>query len=135
MKMEKTLDLYTQWGYVQEVKLEINKYANNNSLYIGLNTVGGEYEESYGDITVNFDGQVPDYCAFLDMNNLPEAKGFIEENKLGEFTGITKRSGFCEYPLYIFNPGKLKELCPEGMAEYEKGIIGDKVLEQKPKSR
>ena len=38
---------------------------------------------------------------------------------LGEFTGFTQRSGFCEYPLYLFNVDKLRELCPDGMDKYE----------------
>ena len=102
--MEQTLELNTQWGNIEKVQLEISNYMNNNGLYIGLNAVSGEYPESYGDITVNLDGKAPDYCGYVDINNMPELEKFIEENELGEFTGLTKRSGFCEFPLYMFNP-------------------------------
>lgn len=133
--MEQTLNLNTQWGSLEKVQLEISNYMNNNGLYIGLNAVGGEYTESYGDITVNLDGKAPDYCGYVDINNMPELEKFIEENELGEFTGLTKRSGFCEFPLYMFNPDKLREMCPEGMEGYERSIGADKKLEQKPQIR
>ena len=29
---------------------------------------------------------------------------------------------YCEYPLYLFNVDKLRELCPEGMSMYEANI-------------
>lgn len=133
--MDPTLELNTQGGSTEMVQLEINNYQNNNGLYIGLNIVGGEYSESYGDITVNLDGKAPDYCAYVDMNNMPELEKFIEENDLGEFTGLRKRSGFCEFPLYMFNPDRLRELCPDGMEGYERSIGADKKLEQKPQIR
>ena len=133
--MERTLELNTQWGSREKVQLEISNYRNNNGLYIGLNTVDGEYTESYGDITVNLDGKAPNYCAYVDINNMPELEKFIEDNDLGEFTGLAKRSGFCEFPLYMFNPDKLRELCPDGMEGYERNIGADKKLEQKPQIR
>jgi hypothetical protein len=53
---------------------------------------------------------------------LPELEQFIEEYEIGEFTGLTKWSGFCEYPLYLFNFDRLHELCQDGMKAYEQGI-------------
>lgn len=133
--MGQTLDLITRWGRTEKVQLKISSYRNNNGLYIGLNAVGGEYPESYGDVTVNLDSKAPDYCAYVDVNNMPELETFIVENNLGEFTGLTKRSGFCEFPLYMFHSDKLRELCPDGMEGYERGIGVDKELEHKPQIR
>lgn len=119
--MEKTLNLHSQFGGEIPVTLEINTYLNNGCMYIGL-VEQGEYPEPYGDLTVNLVGKAPDYCGFVDLNNMPELEEFIEENKLGEFTGLTQRSGFCEYPLYLFNVERLRELCPDGMQAYETSI-------------
>ena len=129
--MERTLELQTQWGTTEKVQLEISNYMNNNGLYIGLSAVGGEYPESYGDVTVNLDSKAPDYCSNVDTNNMPELKNFIKDHDLGEFTGLSERSGFYEFPLYMFNPDKLRELCPDGMATYENSIGVAKKLEQK----
>ena len=73
-------------------------------------------------MTVNLMGKVPDYCGYVDLNNMPELEKFIADNELGEFTGLMKRSGFFEYPLYLFNVDRLRELCPDGMLVYESGI-------------
>ena len=119
--MEKTLNLQSQYGREIKVSLEINTYLNNGCMYIGL-VEQGEYPEPYGDLTVNLMGKVPDYCGYVDLNNMPELEKFIADNELGEFTGLMKRSGFCEYPLYLFNVDRLRELCPDGMQVYEAGI-------------
>jgi hypothetical protein len=111
--MEKTLNLQSQYGGEIKVSLEINTYLNNGCMYIGL-VEQGEYPEPYGDLTVNLMGKVPDYCGYVDLNNMPELEKFIADNELGEFTGLMKRSGFCEYPLYLFNVDRLRELCRTG---------------------
>ena len=117
--MEKTMKLHSQFGGEYDVSLEINTYLNNGCMYIGLRTYEEGYPEPYGDITVNLSGKAPDYCGYVDLNNMPELEKFIADNDLGEFTGLTQRSGFCEYPLYLFNVDKLREMCPDGMQAYE----------------
>lgn len=111
----KTIKICNELGN-DEVSLEIGNYQNNNCLYIGL---FDENMELWGDLTINLSGSVPDYCAYVDINNFPESEKFIEENELGSFTGINGKSGFCTYPLYQFNKEKLRELCPEGAKAYE----------------
>ena len=129
-----TLELKTLWGSTEQVQLEISNYLKNGGMYIGIMAVS-EHTEPYGDMTVNQDSKAPDYCGYVDTNNMPELAQFIEENKIGEFTGLTKRSGFCEYPLYLFDPEKLRELCPDGMEAYERGIGAKKESEMKEKVR
>ena len=60
-----------------------------------------------------------------EVKVMKDAETFIADNELGIFTGFVKRSGYCEYPLYKFNPDKLRELCPDELAMYEKnkGIV------------
>ena len=62
----------------------------------------------------------PPYHAFVDTPNVPELKVFITENGLGCDTGIRRRSGFNEYPLFFFNPDALRTLCPRETKEYER---------------
>ena len=66
---------------------------------------------------------------------MPELEKFIEENRMGEFSGLVKQSGFSQYPLYMFDAEKLRELCPEGMKMYEDSIGVKKTSEVKEKAR
>ena len=45
----------------------------------------------------------------IDTNNCEWAEKFIKENELGTPTGIMGYSGFCEYPLYLFDTSKIRE--------------------------
>ncbi len=118
--MSKELKFKSQWGTEHMVELEIQQYLNNGCMHIDL--IETESREPYSNLTVNLGTKVPPYCAYIDTNNLPEAIRFIEEHNLGEFTTIVGFSGFCEYPLYMFNVERLRELCPDGMEAYERDI-------------
>lgn len=135
MEDRKTMNLNTSWGSSEEVQLEINNYMNNKGLYIGLMSRGEDGFEPYGDLTVNLGEKAPDYCAYVDTNNMQNVEKFIEDNDLGEFTGLTQRSGFCEFPLYMFNVDKLREMCPDGMETYEKNIGAVREHEKKEMCR
>lgn len=136
--MNKDMVYESKWGKVI-VELSLSRYADNKNLFLELIATDGEYPEPYGNITVNL-GTVPDYCGYVDTNNMPEMENFIMENDLGDYCGISKQSGFCEYPLYVFNVDKLRELCPDGLAEYEqeRGIepdIKEEDMEKPERSR
>ena len=93
-------------GYSQEYEVEVNKatYINNGNLAITLDCYDEEFEcwEPYGNLTVNLKKKLPSNYGYVDINNIPNAEEFIEENNLGEFTGEYGFSGFCCYPLYKF---------------------------------
>ena len=55
------------------------------------------------------DRLVEENKAYVDTNNCPWAEDFIEKNGLGKFLGIYGNSGYCTYPLYEFDLGKLRE--------------------------
>lgn len=122
MDRRKSLKIQTPWGSEEEVQLEINNYVHNNCMYIGLCNKTEEGYEPYGDITVNLSHKAPDYCGYVDVNNMPELEKFIADNQLGEFTGLVEQSGYCTYPLYMFNVDRLRLLCPDGMETYEANI-------------
>ena len=93
-----------------QVTFDIQQYMNNRAMFIGLRGNEDGYEEPFGDVTVNLSVAAPNYCGYLNVNDMPDIEKFITDNDLGEFTGFTQRSGFCEYPLYLFNVDKLKFL-------------------------
>ena len=84
-----------------QVTFDIQQYTNG-AMFIGLMCNEDGYEEPFGNVTVNFPGATPNYCGYLNVNNMPDIEKFITDNDIGEFTGFTQRSGFCEYPLYLF---------------------------------
>lgn len=121
--MEKeNLIYHSKYSGEHEVELDIRTYPDNGRIYIGLITNEDGYTEHIGNVTVNIDAPASNYCGYLDTNNLANVENFIREYNLGEFTGLMGRSGYCSYPLYAFNVHKLRELCPEQMAAYERSI-------------
>lgn len=134
-KREGILELKTRFGTTEKIILEVNSYADNKSLCVGMTAVTYGEPEPYGNATVNLEGTPPPYCAFVDTNNMPGLEEFLAEHRLAEFTGLKQESGFCSYPLYMFNAEKLRKLCPEGMASYEKANGLERKPEKKEKSR
>lgn len=134
-KTEGILELKTQFGTTENVTLTVNTYVDNNSLYVGMTTMEEGFPEPYGDVTVNLLTSVPPYCAFVDTNNMPELEDFLVKNGIAEFTGLMQRSGYCSYPLYLFDGEKMRGLCPDGMAAYEQVNGLDKKQERKEVSR
>ena len=133
--MEKELELKTSYGETLKVQLEISQYANNGCIYVGVLSKGEEGLEPYENLTVNLRDGAPDYCGYIDTNNMPEAEEFLRKNDLGYFTGLVGRSGFSTYPTSCFNVAKLTELCPEGMAAYAASIEPIREPQNKEHSR
>ena len=134
-KTEETLELKTSFGTTENVTLTVKTYVDSNSLYVGMTTADDGFPEPYGDVTVNLLVPVPSYCAFVDTNNMPELEDFLVKNGIAEFTGIMQMSGYCSYPLYLFDAEKMRGLCPDGMAAYEQANGLDKKQVKKEKSR
>ena len=104
----KTYKVETDFG-TYEVELGVSEYLNNGSLAIQL--IDAKEYEPFATLTVNIDEKgTSKETAYVDINNCPWAKKFIEDNELGDFTGKYRKSGFCVYPLYKFNLDKIKEV-------------------------
>ncbi|MDF2907785.1 MAG: hypothetical protein K0R34_3106 [Herbinix sp.] len=129
------LELMTSQGNIVMVRIKIITYTDNGCIYIGLVSVDGELEEPFADVTVNLGGDAIEYCGYLDTGNLPELEAFITENGIGEHTGFTKKSGYNEYPFYVFNARRLQALCPQGVAQYEQILRREQQVYERQRSR
>lgn len=110
--------IYTNSYYGKmELELNVDTYSNG-TLYIGLMS----NNDFYTDLTVNLGEFLPYGCSYVNANDFPDATKFINDNKLGRFTGKVGYSGFCKFPLYRFDMERIKELCPDTvnwLTEYE----------------
>ena len=113
----KTFEYKDQWGGVTRVRLVRGAYADG-SLAVQMLCEGDGYWEPYATLTVNLcdaRNQNASY-AYVDTNNLPTAADFLVENGLATFTGLTRPSGFCTYPLYAFT-AEFFETCANDVEE------------------
>ena len=80
----------------------------------------------YADVTVSFGEFIGmKNCAYIDTNNCTFTQDLLElRTKSGKpiavNTGLTKRSGFCEYPLWAFEEEFLREIGNEAYETYSK---------------
>ena len=120
--MENGKDIFEleMYGIRHEVKIEYASYNCNGTLALQLFTKPDEdemgyysqfgrmakdpYQSPYGIATVN----LPDseYLSvneqFVDENNLPGIGKWLKDKGIAEPTGLTARSGYCQYQAYRF---------------------------------
>lgn len=134
-KTEGLMELKTRFGTTEHVTLAAGVYAENGGLSVEMVSVEDGFREPYGSVTVNLSVPVPPYCAFVDTNNMPEAVGFLAKNGIARPTGLQRQSGYCVYPLYQFDAEKMRGLCPDGMAAYERENGDGRKAEKRKKGR
>ena len=113
----KTFEFTDQWGDAMRVRLVRGAYADG-SLAVQMLREGDGYWEPFATLTVNLcdaRSQNASY-AYVDTNNLPTAAEFLVENRLATFTGLTRPSGLCAYPLFAFT-GEFFAACADGDGE------------------
>lgn len=94
------------YGKKYNVDVAKSKYLFNGNLAILMSDV--ESHEPFATLTVNLPTEMPENMAYVDTNNCPWAEEFIAKYELGKPTGQTANSGWCTYPLYVFDLEKLK---------------------------
>lgn len=114
-------------------------------LAIILDRLGSTPEETeqYAVLTTSFGEfiSIKD-CAYIDTNNCYFASQLLDQG-IAENTGLTKRSGFCEYPLWHFKEDFLREIGGDTYEEYsrsfhsymQKGPFGGPGPVEEPKSQ
>lgn len=146
MSNDKQFEYKTRHGNIEQVKITLDFYADNNNLYLGMESfdveLGGMVP--YTDITVNTIDMPYLFSAIDTNNNGEEIVAFLEENGFGEDTGKVVSSGYCIYPVFKFNEEALQRVCPYEFREYQKahGIepqereksLGDLAQEAKERS-
>lgn len=115
--MEKTYKL-NMYGKTYNIALRKTTYRNNDTLAIIMMCIGKKgYEEDFGTLTVNIDDSdllADETSAFVDTNNLgSEIVDWLVKNKIANTTPFIGRSGFCSYPLVMFD-----DKVVENMVEY-----------------
>lgn len=108
---------YEKYGSVHPIQLKVSAYMDGN-LAIAMHTWENGYAEPWASLTVNLDGERGKDCAFIDTNGDADFPVWLIRHGLAIPTGATQRSGYCEYPEYRFRADRLRELDPEGYAEY-----------------
>lgn len=79
---------------------------------------GDGTEDYYGLLTVSFGEFIGmKNCAYIDANNCDFIDQLLKQG-MATPTGLSKHSGFCEYPLWKFDEEKLKEMGEEAYKVY-----------------
>lgn len=115
----KTLTLH-KYGKEHPMTFELNRYAENGNLYVGLITHEEGYPAPWQNLTVNLSVKCNDGCAFIDTNNNgDEIIDWLIEHELGILTGKERASGWCVYPEFMFFMDKLREFTNEWDNDYD----------------
>lgn len=86
------------WGTKYEVTTEVTTYLKPKRVALQLWCDDGPFAT----VSVNLPNEklTNERCFFVDTNNCPWAKDFLEKNEIAKPTGNLGFSGFCVYPEY-----------------------------------
>lgn len=83
---------------------------------------GNEIRLPYATITKSFGEFIGiKNAAYVDLNNCPFAEKFLEL-RLAQETLLSKESGYCRYPLWLFDEDFLKEIGGQKYRTYSKSF-------------
>lgn len=97
--MKLNLNLY---GTNYDLTFFTNRYLNNDNTYIGImcKEEGSDYEEPWGDLSINLDMNLPENLIFINHNCNQEIVDELEKQGLIEDTGCRVPSGFVNFKAY-----------------------------------
>lgn len=102
----------TKWGKTYKIGLTKATYNSNGTLAILMDDLGDN--EPFATLTINLDDSnfmANDHMAFIDTNNLGwDIVKWLVDNEIATDTGLKGFSGFCVYPLMMFNQKVLDQI-------------------------
>lgn len=110
---------FRKYGNNYQMSLSIGCYQFYDNLAIEMNVLTSDGWEPWNTLTVNLGDIADKHCAYIDTNNNgQEILTWIEKNNLAVPTGQIASSGYCRYPEYRFHSEALREMDPDGYAQY-----------------
>lgn len=117
-----------EWELTPEVTaILVPDFMGREQLNIGINLYTEDENglKAFAELTKHFNEFIGQKnCAYVDTNNCPYAEQLLEQG-IAVDTGLTKQSGYCSYPLWLFNEdflksvnGKIYDLYSESFDEY-----------------
>lgn len=123
-----TLEIKDFFGYPVKLKPRVELYAVSDfmgkemsGLAIVLDEIRDspdEETEEYAVLTKSFGEFISlKNSAYIDTNNCPFADQLLDQG-IAKDTGLSRQSGFCRYPLWVFKEEFLKEIGGENYERY-----------------
>ena len=123
------MDFKIKDNFGNEVTLRPSVGLYDVSDFMGIPLVGlaialdevdenGDFADEYAILTTSFGEFISiKNSAYIDVNNCPFAQQLLDYG-IAEETRLYKSSGFCKYPLWVFNEDFLRECGGEEYKEY-----------------
>lgn len=89
------LELTTSEGRIEQIRIVVSSYQSNNSLCVGMFSLEDGYPSPCGNLTIDLPGEVPEYCAYIDTDNIPDSEDFLTKNAIAEVYGLGEKVGKC----------------------------------------
>lgn len=103
----KTLYVRTEYKVYKDCFLRVGRYWSDGSISV---TIWNKNDGCIASVTTSLnDHSLREDEAYVDTNNCPWAVLFLERNGFAKRTGIEGRSGYCKYPVMMFNRKKMEE--------------------------
>jgi len=130
---------YTQYDETYSVLAEpafyhqVTDFMGTPKQNLCINLIEAETGEDFATLTVNLGEfiSIKD-SAYIDTNNLPGIDKWLEDNGIAKMTGLTKQSGYCAYPLAVFDKEFLESIDHGRLAAYREQFDFDKEIIEEP---